>query len=74
MQGYRLYFMNRFSGHIDHRREFLAENDAQAIEIATQWRGDELCELWIGAHKLKRWDSAGSPAAIPEPVTPSVDG
>ena len=28
---YRLYFMDRFSGHIDHFREFEAEDDAAAL-------------------------------------------
>ena len=34
MAAYRLYFMDRFSGHIEHRREFLADHDAHAITIA----------------------------------------
>ena len=37
MEGYRLYFMDRFSGHIDHRRDFLADSDASAIAIAHTW-------------------------------------
>ena len=31
---YRLYFMDRFSGHIDHFREFEAESDSTALELA----------------------------------------
>lgn len=57
MGGYRLYFMDRFSGHIEHRREFLADNDASAISIATTWATGQPMELWIGTHKLKRWDA-----------------
>ncbi|MEA3080311.1 MAG: hypothetical protein QOF05_1719, partial [Sphingomonadales bacterium] len=34
---YRLYFMHRFSGHIDHYREFEAEDDEAALVIAEGW-------------------------------------
>jgi hypothetical protein len=57
MRGYRLYFMNRFNGHIEHRREFLADDDATAMTIATGWANGHPMELWLGTHKLKRWDS-----------------
>ncbi len=56
MDGYRLYFLDRFSGHIDHRRDFLASDDADAIEIAQKWYQGAPMELWLGAHKLKRWE------------------
>ena len=35
---YRLYFMDRFRGHIDHFREFEAENDDAAVQIADAWK------------------------------------
>jgi len=35
---YRLYFMDRFSGHIEHHREFEAEDDEAAIATAEGWR------------------------------------
>ena len=57
MHGYRLYFMDRFTGHIERRREFLADDDASAITIATGWANGQPMELWLGAHKLRRWDS-----------------
>ena len=57
MDGYRLYFMDRFSGHIEHRREFLAESDAEASAIAQNWSTGQPMELWQGSHKLKRWES-----------------
>jgi hypothetical protein len=66
MGGYRLYFMDRFSGHIDHRREFVADSDAEAIEIAHGWFDGTPMELWTGSHKLKRWEAdplAPQPAA-----------
>jgi hypothetical protein len=61
MSGYRLYFMDRFSGHIDHRRDFVAEDDEAAIRIAQEWDSGQPMELWQGGHKLKRWD--GNPPA-----------
>lgn len=57
MADYRLYFMDRFSGHIDHHREFAAENDATAASIARQWSTGQPMELWCGTHKLKRWEA-----------------
>ncbi len=35
MAGYRLYFMDRFSGHIDNSREFVADDDSQALGSRT---------------------------------------
>lgn len=57
MAGYRLYFMDRYSGHIEHRREFLAEDDAEALAIALGWSTGQPMELWTGSHKLKRWEA-----------------
>ena len=57
MADYRLYFMDRYSGHIEHRREFLAEDDAEALAIALSWSTGQPMELWAGSHKLKRWDA-----------------
>jgi hypothetical protein len=57
MAGYRLYFMNRFTGHIDHCREFFADDDAAAIGIAQEWGTGQPMELWEGEHKLKRWEA-----------------
>ena len=56
MHYYRLYFMDGFSGHIDHFREFEAENDEPALTIAEGWRGDRPMELWNRHRKLKHWD------------------
>jgi hypothetical protein len=63
MAGYRLYFMNRFSGHIEHRREFFADDDSAAIAISEGWRTDQPMELWEDGHKLKRWEAE---PAIPD--------
>jgi hypothetical protein len=53
---YRLYLMDRFSGHIDHVREFEATDTAAAIETADGWHQGGPMELWSRHHKLKRWD------------------
>jgi hypothetical protein len=63
MEGYRLYFMDRFSGHIDHRRDFVADSDAAAIDIASGWFDGRPMELWLRSHKLKTW--AEQPFAPP---------
>jgi hypothetical protein len=55
---YRLYYMDRFSGHIDHFREFEAEGDSAAIEIASGWANGGPMELWNRHRKLKRWDES----------------
>jgi hypothetical protein len=62
MGGYRLYYMDRFSGHIEHRREFVAADDSAAIAIATGWSTGQPMELWAGSHKLKRWDPEPQPS------------
>jgi hypothetical protein len=57
MGDYRLYFMDRFSGHIEQRREFFASDDSDAIRIAADWSTGQAMELWAGEHKLKRWEA-----------------
>ena len=57
---YRLYFMDRFSGHIDHFREFEAEGDVEAIALAEGWSNGAPMELWNRERRLKRWDSSSS--------------
>jgi hypothetical protein len=59
---YRLYFYDRFSGHIDHFREFEAEDDAAAIALAEEWRCSGPMELWNRQRQLKRWDASAPPA------------
>jgi hypothetical protein len=54
---YRLYFLDRFSGHIDHFREFEAADDDAALLVAEGWREDRPMELWNRHRKLKHWDT-----------------
>lgn len=53
---YRVYFYDRFSGHIDHFREFEAEDDEQALALAQSWFVGTPMELWNRHRQLKRWD------------------
>ena len=54
---YRLYFFDRYSGHIDHFREFEAEDDGSAIAIAERWSEGFLTELWNRQCRLRRWEA-----------------
>ena len=54
---YRLYFMERFSGHIAKVHEFEADNDLTAVGIAEGWRANGPMELWSRDRKVKRWDA-----------------
>ena len=53
---YRLYFMDRYSGHIDHFREFEAETDDAAMDVSETWSDGRPMELWNLGRKLRRWD------------------
>jgi len=53
---YRLYFIDRFSGHIDHFREFEADSDSAAIHLAEHWSNGKPMELWNRDRRLRRWD------------------
>jgi hypothetical protein len=69
MNGYRLYYMDRFSGHIDHRRDFVAAGDTAAIEVANGWTTGQPMELWQAGRKVKRWEAAAMmpPAPVGDP-------
>jgi hypothetical protein len=58
---YRLYFFDRFSGHIDHFREFEAESDEAAVAFAEDWVDGRPMELWNRDRRLKRWQGDRSP-------------
>ena len=60
---YRLYFFDRFSGHIDNFREFEAAGDASAVAQSAGWRELDAMELWRGRRKVKRWEAW---ALVPE--------
>jgi hypothetical protein len=56
---YRLYYFDRFSGHLDHFREFEAEDDAAAIAVAEQWNDGRSMELWNRERRLRQWENTG---------------
>ena len=58
---FRLYYFDRFSGHIDHFREFEAEDDSAALRVADQWSDGRPMELWNRERRLKRWEGDRSP-------------
>ena len=60
MPYFRLYYFDRFSGHIDHFREFDAEDDGAAIAVAERWNDGRPMELWNRERRLKQWERAGS--------------
>ena len=70
MAYYRLYFLDRFSGHIDHFREFEAMTDADAIAQSEAWREPSAMELWCSERKVMRWEpleispESGTPDAL----------
>ena len=53
---YRLYYFDRFNGHIDHFREFEAADDAAAIALAEQCSNGRPMELWNRERRLRRWE------------------
>jgi hypothetical protein len=55
MPYYRLYFLDRFSGHIEHFHEFEAEHDSAAVGEAEGRRGDGPTELWRGRTMVAKW-------------------
>jgi hypothetical protein len=57
MAYYRLYFLDGFSGHIDHVRAFEARDDAAAVADASKWRGFAAMELWSNDRKIRRWEA-----------------
>lgn len=54
---YRLYFIDRGSGHIETSREFLADDDAAATALALELRNGQPMELWSRDRKVKRWEA-----------------
>ena len=58
---YRLYFMNRGSGHIDRVEEIEAADDVEAVRIAAgRDTGNQPVELWQEHRKVKRFEVGAS--------------
>ena len=58
---YRLYYFDRFSGHIDQFREFEADSDSAAIDLSERWSDGRPMELWNRERRLKQWQVAPPP-------------
>jgi hypothetical protein len=57
MPDYRLYLLDRFSGHITGVSDFHSADDVEAVILVNQ-RGDVVpTELWCGARKVARFDA-----------------
>lgn len=74
MLHYRLYLMNRFSGHIDAVRDIAAPEDLTAIGCAAEFAGRRAVELWYGSRKVHRFEAsaAGVDAGAPPFLHASV--
>ena len=58
MAQYRLYFIDRFSGHIETSREFHADDDAAAVQLVAELRNGQPMELWSRDRKVRRWEAS----------------
>ena len=57
MPGYRLYLLNRFSGHIDGVEDLTSADDVGAIALASERPRGVPTELWCGGRKVCRIDA-----------------
>ena len=63
MAEYRLYLMDRFTGHIDGVETLSSADDVGAICLVQERRGDAPMELWCGGRKIRRFEPAPDVAA-----------
>ncbi|MDP9414958.1 MAG: hypothetical protein M3Q08_12935 [Pseudomonadota bacterium] len=57
MSYYRLYVMNRSSGHIESFDEIEAADDAEAVRLAARQAGTQPLELWCRNRKVRRFET-----------------
>lgn len=60
MPYFRLYYFDRFSGHIEHFREFEADDEGAAVAVAERWSDGGPMELWNRERRPKQWERASS--------------
>ena len=65
MPYYRLYRLNRSSGHIDRADEFEAADDVNAVAIARERERDTAVELWQEGRKVLRLEAPADTAPRP---------
>lgn len=66
MSYYRLYTMNRSSGHIESFDEIEAVNDAEAVQLAGRQVGPQPLELWCRNRKVRRFEAERTLASAAE--------
>ena len=57
MRDYRLYLIDRITGHFRDRRDFSSDDDTSAMTVANRCSEPGAMELWRGAHMIKRWEA-----------------
>ena len=55
MRDYRLYLIDRITGHFTNRQDFSSDDDASAMKMAGGCNEPGAKELWRGVHMIKRW-------------------
>ena len=63
MPDYRLYLLNRHSGHIDGVEEFHSADDIEAACLVDRRQRSVPTELWCGGRKVARFDARPESAA-----------
>jgi hypothetical protein len=58
MPYYRLYYLNRGSGHIDRAEEIDAADDVRAVAIVRERERDTAVELWQQSRKVMRLEGS----------------
>lgn len=66
MSYYRLYTMNRSSGHIESFDEIEAVDDAEAVRLAARQVGAQPLELWCRNRKVRRFETERTLAGAAE--------
>jgi hypothetical protein len=57
MRDYRLYLIDRITGHFTNRRDFSSDDDTSAMNMASGCNEPGAKELWRGVHMVKRWEA-----------------
>jgi hypothetical protein len=58
MPCYRLYHLNRFSGHIDRVERIDAADDIHAVELVKECEHENAVELWQEGRKVWRLEAS----------------
>ena len=66
MTYYRLYHLNRFSGHIDRVEEIDAADDVQAIALVKERERETAVELWQEGRKVLRLEGSTNMSELTE--------